>query len=208
MASIDKLMEKLYRTMNVLYEEIRSSSDCGTGIALRHSEICFLETVMTNKKANAGELARLLGISNPAISQIARKLIGKNLLEIYRIAKNKRETFFRLTGIGKKASIEYGKHHAQTRANFSEHCKHFSESDAEIIGNFLDAVTNCVLAKKISGENKEIPVENKETPTEDGEIPSENGEISGESKETPAANGDPNSKKSSFLTKVFNVFKY
>jgi DNA-binding MarR family transcriptional regulator len=142
-----ELMEKFFRTVNLVNEETRTPWDYGIGFPLHHSEVTFLHIVAAHKEANAGELARYLGISNAAVSQVAKKLLNKGLMETYRIGDNRKEVFFRLTGLGKKADMGHKKHHKNIYAGFLDYCERLSEKEVEMIISYLDAIA-AVMPKK------------------------------------------------------------
>ncbi|MDR1961636.1 MAG: MarR family transcriptional regulator, partial [Gracilibacteraceae bacterium] len=98
---VAELVEKVYKAMNIIYGEMKTAWDYGIGFPLYHSEVHLLEAIRLREGANAGEMARFLGISNAAVSQVAKKLTKKALIETYRAADNQKEVFFRLTALGK-----------------------------------------------------------------------------------------------------------
>jgi ferrous iron transport protein A len=145
MVSVPELIEKLYRVVDVMCGEIRTSRDYGIGFQLCHSEIHLLDAVGAHEGENAGELAKKLGVSGAAVSQVAKRLIGKGLVQAYRGAKNQREMFFHLTDSGRMASAGHGKHHEKFYADILDYCDRVTEWDIAAVSNFLDAVV-CSMA--------------------------------------------------------------
>jgi DNA-binding MarR family transcriptional regulator len=134
--------------MEVVHGEIQAPWDYGVGFPMHHSEVYLLDAINAHKNANAGELAKQLGISNAAVSQVAKKLIGKKLAETYQIAENHKEIFFRLTSLGKKAAAGHRKHHKKIYADFFDYYKRLNESDIAAIANFLDTVGQSILCNR------------------------------------------------------------
>ncbi|MDR2737726.1 MAG: MarR family transcriptional regulator [Puniceicoccales bacterium] len=144
MTGAAELIEKLYKAVNVVCGEMKAPWDYGIGIPLYHSEIHLLDAVISHKKANAGELAKLLGISNAAVSQVAKKLVDKGLIEAYQIADNQKEVFFKPTNLGQKASAGHKRHHKKIYADFFTYYERLMEEDIAVIEGFLDAVIRSV----------------------------------------------------------------
>jgi DNA-binding MarR family transcriptional regulator len=62
----------------------------------------MLETIKVNEGANVGELARRLGMTSGAVSQVTKKLLEKDLIEAYKKPGNRKEVFSRLTTLGER----------------------------------------------------------------------------------------------------------
>ncbi|MFP3043624.1 MarR family transcriptional regulator [Treponema primitia] len=144
---MDELIEKVYKAVNVMSGEIKTAWDYGVGFPLYHSEVHLLEAINLHRGANAGELARRLGISNAAVSQVAKKLVKKALAETYRAEDNQKEVFFRLTDLGKKACAGHKKHHTKMYAGFIDDYKTFTKKDLEAISKFLDSMIESMPVK-------------------------------------------------------------
>ncbi|MDR1961608.1 MAG: winged helix DNA-binding protein [Gracilibacteraceae bacterium] len=100
-------------------------------------------------------MARFLGISNAAVSQVAKKLTKKALIDTYRTADNQREVFFRLTALGKKACDGHIKHHGKIYANFLDYYAKLDKKEIEVIVRFLDEAERLMPDKKQESEHKE-----------------------------------------------------
>jgi DNA-binding MarR family transcriptional regulator len=75
----------------------------GTRHLLYQSEIHFIDAIEPGAGLNASELAKKLGISSGAITQMAARLMKKKLIEKYRIEGNKKEVYLKLTSDGETA---------------------------------------------------------------------------------------------------------
>jgi DNA-binding MarR family transcriptional regulator len=138
------LTEKLYKLVALLAWEMESARDYGTGFMLNHSEVHLLDHIKRNAGANAGELARLMNITNGAVSQITKKLLDKGLVESYRLPANRKEVFFRLTPPGEKVFRGHQKHHDKINAGFFDYVKRLSENDLRVICDFLDTMNQSI----------------------------------------------------------------
>jgi DNA-binding MarR family transcriptional regulator len=146
--NLTELIEKVYKAMNIVSGEMKTAWDYGIGFPLYHSEVHLLEAVKLREGANAGEMARFLGISNAAVSQVAKKLTKKALIETYRAADNQKEVFFRLTALGKKACAGHQKHHGKIYANFLDYYTKLNKKEIEVIMRFLDEVDRFIPGNK------------------------------------------------------------
>jgi DNA-binding MarR family transcriptional regulator len=140
MDNLTELMEKVYKAMNIVSAEMKTAWDYGVGFPLHHSEVHLLEAIKLHEGANAGEMARHLGISNAAVSQVAKKLTKKALIESYRVEDNQKEVFFRLTALGKKACSGHQKHHGKIYRRFFDYYKRLGKKEIDVITQFLDEV--------------------------------------------------------------------
>jgi DNA-binding MarR family transcriptional regulator len=156
METINELLEKFFRTVNLVNEQAKTPWDFGIGFPLYNSEVEFLAVVAAHSGANAGELARYLGVSNAAVSQVAKKLLNKGLLETYRRDDNRKEVFFRLTGLGKKADRGHKRRHKTIFAGFFDYCRGLDAQEFGVIIGYLDALaaaTSRGYAEKMKSPN-------------------------------------------------------
>jgi DNA-binding MarR family transcriptional regulator len=142
------IMGKVYKAMNIISGEMKTAWDYGIGFPLYHSEVHLLEAIRLREGANAGEIARFLGISNAAVSQVAKKLTKKALIETYRATDNQKEIFFRLTALGEKARNGHQKHHKKIHARFLVYYKRLDKKEIEVIVRFLDEIEWFMPGKK------------------------------------------------------------
>ncbi|MDR1623043.1 MAG: MarR family transcriptional regulator [Synergistaceae bacterium] len=134
-------MEKLYKMLSVLSDEMKTARDYGIGFKIYHAEVHLLETIYNHEGANASELSKILGLTNGAISQVARKLLDKALVENYQIPKNKKEVYFRLTDLGLKTLEGHREHHARINATFFDFVEdQATERDIQAIMKFMDTI--------------------------------------------------------------------
>ncbi|MDR1322781.1 MAG: MarR family transcriptional regulator [Gracilibacteraceae bacterium] len=136
----EDLIEKIYKAMGLVVWEMEVAWDYGVGFSLHHSEVQLLDTIDLCPDANAGELARHIGVTGGAVSQVTKKLLDKGLVESYRMPDNRKEVFFRLTPLGEKVCRGHEKHHEKTDESFQNFISRSSEKDLQVICNFLDTM--------------------------------------------------------------------
>jgi DNA-binding MarR family transcriptional regulator len=149
----NELIEKLYKMLNIVNDEMKTARDYGVGFEMYHSEMHLLEAIYNHEGANASELSKILGFTNGAISQVTKKLLDKALIENYQIPNNKKEVYFRLTDLGLKAFRGHRKHHAKINAPFFDFMSNqATEKDIQAIIKFMDIIINSfepVVSRKI-----------------------------------------------------------
>jgi DNA-binding MarR family transcriptional regulator len=137
----NELIEKLYKVLNMVQSEMKTARDYGVGFKMYHSEVHLLEAIFNHEGANASELSKILGLTNGAISQVAKKLLDKALIEHYQIPNNKKEVYFHLTNSGLKILEGHREHHARINATFFDFVEnHATERDIQAITKFMDAI--------------------------------------------------------------------
>jgi DNA-binding MarR family transcriptional regulator len=140
MDRFNELAEKLYKTMNVLNQEMKTARDYSIGFNLCHSEVSLLDIIKAHKNATASDLSRILGVTTGAVWQVSRKLQDKGLIESYQTDDNRKEVYFCLTELGKKASRGHQKHHEGINAGLFDYFSRLEERDLKKIHEFLDTV--------------------------------------------------------------------
>lgn len=136
------LVEKFYKMTSVVSQEMKTARDYGVGFLLYHSEVQLLDIIDNHEGANASELAKLVGITSGAIGQVSKKLLNKRLIETYRLPNNKKEVYFKLTDLGRKASEGHRKHHETINLGIYEYLSRLDKNDLQKFSELLDVVIN------------------------------------------------------------------
>jgi len=114
--------ETFNRIINKFTSIEKKPRDFGTGDLLYPSEIHNIEIIGRNPGINITNLAKALGVTKGAVSQIVNKLERKNLVEKFRDSGNEKEVMLKLQ---KKGKIAFNGHE-----NF--HAKFYSEIMGEV----------------------------------------------------------------------------
>jgi DNA-binding MarR family transcriptional regulator len=109
----NNLIESFFRIVNKFSQFEKKPRDFGIGITVYPSEIHTIEIIGKNAGLNVTELARLLGITKGAVSQIVQKLVRKGLVERCKDVDNDKEVLLQLTPAGQNAFQGHEKHHAR-----------------------------------------------------------------------------------------------
>ncbi|MDR1147111.1 MAG: MarR family transcriptional regulator [Spirochaetaceae bacterium] len=134
------LIEKFYQTANLVIEEMETPWGYGVDFPIHHAEVHLLETIKAREGANVGELARHLGMTSGAISQVTKKLLDKGLIEAYRKPGNRKEVFSRLTALGERVCEGHQKHHENMAGVLYEFINRLNKKETQTVFDFLDAV--------------------------------------------------------------------
>lgn len=133
-----QLTNRFFQIVSLINDEQKIARDYGVGHLLFGSEIKLIEMIYQHPDINAGELSDLLAITKGALTQLSNKLIRKGLAESYTKPGNKKEKYYRLTGLGEKARSAHQSCHAEANKAL---CKYFCSLNAEesrVIYDFLD----------------------------------------------------------------------
>ncbi len=91
----------------------KSPRDFGTGDPLFPSEIHVIEAIGKHPGINMTDLASVLGISKPAVTQIINKVTKKKLVERFNGRDNLKEVLLRLTRSGETVFEGHREFHAR-----------------------------------------------------------------------------------------------
>ncbi len=138
------LIKKLYQTISLMACEARISRSYGTSHELTASDIDLLKCVQRNAEAKASALSQYLGVTNGAVTQLAKKLVKKGYLEPYRATSNKKEIYYRLTCCGETACSGFDAHYAQITSKISDYIATLDNGTIDKIIGLFDVVTDSV----------------------------------------------------------------
>jgi DNA-binding MarR family transcriptional regulator len=113
----------------------------GVDFPLHHAEVHLLETIKALSEANVSELARHLGMTSGAISQVTKKLLDKELIETYKKPGNRKEVFSRPTALGEVVCRGHQKHHENMTAVLREFADRLDGKETQVVFDFLDTVS-------------------------------------------------------------------
>jgi DNA-binding MarR family transcriptional regulator len=132
------ITEKINKAVTILNNEKKIARDYGTGFPLNHAEVHLLDTIKTHPSENTSALAVRNGITKGAIAQITKKLLEKDMIRAFQTPENRKEVYFELTALGKKAVSGHDRHHKRLNAGLSKYFDTLSDEDMQTISAFLD----------------------------------------------------------------------
>jgi DNA-binding MarR family transcriptional regulator len=132
------IAEKINKAVTILSNEKKIARDYGTGFPLNHAEVHLLDTINEHPGGNTSQLAVRNGITKGAIAQITKKLLEKDLITAFQTPENRKEVYFELTVIGKKAVSGHERHHKRLNSGLSKYFDTLNDKDMQTISAFLD----------------------------------------------------------------------
>jgi DNA-binding MarR family transcriptional regulator len=132
--------ERIKKAVSILNSEQKIARNYGVGFPLNHAEIHLLCIISEHPEENTSQLAVRLNITKGAIAQNTKKLLEKGLMASFHLPENRKELYFELTKLGKKAVSGYYRHHKRLNDRLAEYWKTVSGKDLKIILAFLDAL--------------------------------------------------------------------
>lgn len=117
-ARTDAVIEKLYGLMMRAHEFDARPRTFGTGMTLSRAEIHTVQAVGHADEMNMTALARSLGVTKGAASQMVARLAAKGLIVRQPSQRSGREVTLALTALGKRGYAAHEKFHRQMAVSF------------------------------------------------------------------------------------------
>ncbi len=136
-AEIHIVIQKFFRVVNLLNTLENTPKDFGTGSLLRYPEVHLIEAVGEGGGLNITQLAKKLGVTKGAISQMAQKIIEKNLIRKVKEADNDKEIILELTPLGMKV---FNAHQSFNQEIYQEFGKTLSSEDIQVFEGILEKI--------------------------------------------------------------------
>lgn len=135
---MDEAMVQLCNYARMVNEKRR---DYGCGIEMRPQEIHALEVICNHPDRNTTELAELTGLQKGTFSKTVRRFESWGLVERYQNGENRKEVFFRVTPLGRKAYDGHYQFHERISPISYEYFHHYTEQEQISILNFIQHYT-------------------------------------------------------------------
>lgn len=139
-----KLIGSFFEIISMVADERRTPRDYGGEYLLYHSELNFINTISSNPEANARELAKLLNITQGAVTQVANKLEKKKLIEKYAIKGNSKERYYRLTSEGERVRLGHIAYHEEANEKLCSYFCSLSSEESKVLLGFFDKLRECM----------------------------------------------------------------
>jgi DNA-binding MarR family transcriptional regulator len=135
-----KLARQIRRVVNrLIFLEKRSVLQHG-GVRLHPSEIHLMQAIRERPELSAGGMARMLGVSNGAVSQTLARLERKGVIEKFKDTFFKNRVTAAFTTSGKEAIEHFEAKQESSVESFSTYLAGLSKREREVIGGFLSQV--------------------------------------------------------------------
>ena len=143
-SELQEFVEQFYRITNMA-QQMRSKKISFDGTpALQTASIHFIEMVGKHEDANMTELADMLSITKGAVSQMAAKLVEKNLIVKTHSGSNEKDTYFRLTEEGWKVFYGHERLHEKMYGEIEGILSQLTADDLEKAKKIFDGIESCM----------------------------------------------------------------
>jgi DNA-binding MarR family transcriptional regulator len=138
------LAQTFLRIVNKVIENQKRPRRYGIAEKLYPAEIHTLMTIGNNERLHVSELARLLGVTRGAASQMIDKLNKKGLIEKRVDSGNATRILLDLTNKGKIAYYAHEQFHEETDAPLFDYISRLSEKEYAFAKDFLQKLEDMV----------------------------------------------------------------
>lgn len=143
-ARAQKLAEVFLRIVHKVIENQKRPRQYGIAEKLYPAEIHTLMMIGTHEKVHVSELARFLGVTRGAVSQMIDKLNKKGLIDKKTDPENATRVLLSLTNKGKVAYFAHQQFHEETDAPLFEYIDGLSNERYAFAQDFLQKLEDMV----------------------------------------------------------------
>ncbi|MBE9546817.1 MAG: MarR family transcriptional regulator [Proteobacteria bacterium] len=136
--------ETFNRIINKFASIEKKPRDFGTGDLLYPSEIHNIEIIGRNPGINVTNLAKTLGVTKGAVSQIVNKLERKNLVEKFRDSNNEKAVMLKLQKMGEIAFSGHENFHAKFYSEIMDKVDNMTPEQIQFFQSILDKIDKYV----------------------------------------------------------------
>lgn len=133
----EKALSLAFRLLYTGIELENINRHYGTDVELSNTEVHCLKVIKENPGAHITGVAKKIGVSKMAISQLVRRLEKKGLVEKAESIENRSKLELSLTLKGDLAYSEHMKLAKASRMRIREILKQYSEQELKILTSFL-----------------------------------------------------------------------
>ncbi len=139
-----KLAEAFLRIVHQMMENQKKPRHYGIDELLYPSEIHTIMMIGMHRDVHVSELARFLGVTRGAVSQMVAKLEGKGLIEKKADPKNGKIVLLSLTTKGKVAYYAHEQYHEEADAPLIDYMANLTEDQYVFAVEFLEKIEEMV----------------------------------------------------------------
>ena len=139
----DKILNTLFNLFDITNQlEILYKEEFGDILTnYTYTEMHTIDSIGKLENPNVTKIALNLNLTKAAISKIIKKLAQKQAIEIYKNPDNKKETYYKLTKIGKEVFDKHLKMHESWCEKDKALFKHFNTKELETTYEVLNRYT-------------------------------------------------------------------
>ncbi len=137
-ARMNPIVEKYLMLVEKISNTTKTFKSFGTDVNIYRSEIHVIQLIGDRKNVHLSEIARLIGITKGTVSQIAKRLEGKGLVEKHVDENNNTRRLVRLTEKGKIACKAHVRYHLRKHSEMENYLKSLTDEQKEVVKEFLN----------------------------------------------------------------------
>ena len=144
---IIEILTKINKNHDVINEKIKrvlSNSGISESVDLTIHERRTIRYIGEHKISNATSVASGLGITRGGMSKICSRLISKKLVTVSQTDGNKKEIFYRLTGVGNQIYDALMEYHRNTENKCREIIDSYSKEQQTRLLEFLGKISTLI----------------------------------------------------------------
>ena len=139
---IKELDEAIGKLCECEHKINQKAHDYGCGVLLHMSDIHMIEAIGNYPDSNITEIAGHLGFSKGTVSKLTKKLEKGGFIRRYQYKDNRKETFFSLTELGRKAYEGHYAFHETKSAHTHREYRRYSPEQRALILDFIRMYTD------------------------------------------------------------------
>lgn len=144
---IIEILTKINKNHDVINEKIKrvlNDSGISESVDLTIHERRTIRYIGEHKISNATSVASGLGITRGGMSKICSRLISKKLVTASQMEGNKKEIFYRLTGVGNQIYDALMEYHRNTENKCREIIDSYSKEQQTLLLEFLGKISTLI----------------------------------------------------------------
>lgn len=138
--NLQVLIEQFMRITSTINELHSSQISFNCGVPLTLGEIHLIECIGKHEGMNVTEIAKILGNTRGAVSQMAKKLENKGLIDKKMKEDNNKEILLTLSKVGNEIFIEHEKFHDSLYGEVLSSLDGATQENIDIIKNILNTI--------------------------------------------------------------------
>lgn len=137
---LQTLIEQFMRVTNTINELHKHAISLNGSMPLTLGEIHLIECIGKHPETNVTEIAKILGNTRGAVSQMAKKLENKELINKTKKGDNDKEIILQLNKNGMEIFLEHEKFHASLYGDIFSSIEGATKENIEFVKSILNKI--------------------------------------------------------------------
>ncbi|PID55723.1 MarR family transcriptional regulator [candidate division KSB3 bacterium] len=140
MKESQRFLAEMAKIQNRIKSNDKRPRSFGTSCLLHQSEIHLIDAIEPGEGIMASNLARKMGITNGAVTQLADKLLKKGLLVKQKRPGNRKEVYLTLTKAGETAYHSHLRFHEELSSRMTAYLDSLKPEEMAVLTNFVKII--------------------------------------------------------------------